>query len=37
MSEYGERLEFNFEGKTKCNHSGKIYQLTNNKVTIYNE
>ena len=37
MSEYGERLDFNSEGTAKCNHSGKIYELTNNKVTIYNE
>ncbi len=37
MSEYGERLEFNSEGKAKCKHSGNIYQLSNNKVTIYNE
>ena len=37
MSEYGEKLKFNSEGKVKCNHSGKIYQLMNNKVTTYNE
>ena len=37
MSEYGVRLDFNSEGVAECNHSGKIYQLTNNKVTIYNE
>ena len=37
MSEYGERLDFNSEGKVKCNHSGKIYQLMNNQVTVHNE
>jgi UDP-2-acetamido-3-amino-2,3-dideoxy-glucuronate N-acetyltransferase len=37
MSEYGERLDFNSEGETKCNYSGKIYQLINNQVTISNE
>ena len=37
MSEYGERLDFNSEGKATCNHSGKIYQLINNQVTISNE
>jgi UDP-2-acetamido-3-amino-2,3-dideoxy-glucuronate N-acetyltransferase len=37
MSEYGERLNFNSEGEAKCNHSGKIYQLINNQVTISNE
>lgn len=37
MSEYGERLDFNSGGEAKCNHSGKIYQLINNQVTISNE
>ena len=37
MSEYGVRLDFNSEGVAECNHSGKIYQLMNNKVTIKNE
>ena len=37
MSEYGERLDFNSKGEAKCNHSGKIYQLINNQVTISNE
>ena len=37
MSEYGERLNFNSEGVAKCNHSDKIYQLKDNKVTTTNE
>ena len=37
MSEYGERLNFSSNGEAQCNHSGKIYQLINNQVIIYNE
>jgi len=37
MSEYGERLNFNSLGEAKCDHSGKIYQLMNNQITIKNE
>ena len=37
MSEYGERLDFNSEGQAKCIHSGKIYHLMNNQVTVQNE
>lgn len=36
MSEYGERLKFSSEGIAKCDHSGKVYELKNNKVTLYN-
>lgn len=34
MSEFGERLNFNSKGEAKCDHSGKIYRLINNYVTI---
>lgn len=37
MSEYGERLNFDSKGYAKCNHSGKVYQLRNKKVTTHNE
>lgn len=37
MSEYGERLDFSFEGIAICNHSDKVYELLNDKVTIRNE
>jgi len=36
MSKFGERLKFNSKGEAKCNHSGKIYLLNNNKKVIYN-
>ena len=37
MSEYGERLNFNSKGEAKCDHSGKVYKLKNNQVTIKDE
>lgn len=37
MSEYGERLNFNSRGEAKCDHSGKLYKLKNNKVITTNE
>lgn len=37
MSEYGERLDFNSRGEAKCDHSGKLYKLKNNKVITTNE
>ena len=32
MSEYGHRLEFDKKGFAKCEESGELYKLTNNKV-----
>lgn len=37
MSEYGERLNFNYDGEAKCDHSGKVYKLKNNQVIIKDE
>ena len=37
MSEFGERLTFNPEGIATCNHSGRVYKLTDHKVTISDE
>ena len=33
MSEYGQRLHFDLDGKGKCSESNELYQLENNKVT----
>jgi UDP-2-acetamido-3-amino-2,3-dideoxy-glucuronate N-acetyltransferase len=33
MSEYGQKLKFDAEGKATCSESGQVYQLTNNQVT----
>lgn len=33
MSEYGQRLEFDAQGKATCLESGQVYQLSNNVVT----
>ncbi len=37
MSEYGERLNFNYDGEAKCDYSGKVYKLKNNQVIIKDE
>lgn len=36
MSAYGERLEFDENGKAKCAHTGSVYRLENKKVIIEN-
>jgi UDP-2-acetamido-3-amino-2,3-dideoxy-glucuronate N-acetyltransferase len=37
MSKFGEKLNFNLNGRVKCKHTGEIYKLFNNSVSIINE